>query len=114
LQKQFRGEIGEEASAAVALAIRDAAELVMLAEMRRAADDPWRARRSLQPATAGRRCEARRRLHAPANNLQQSWRFDWEPPKAVLSDVRTIDWILERLISSAQADPAADRLVLGF
>ena len=28
-----------------------------------------------------------------ANNLQQSWRFDWEPPKAVLGDVRTIDWI---------------------
>jgi len=28
-----------------------------------------------------------------ANNLQQSWRFDWEPPKAVLRDVRTIDWI---------------------
>jgi hypothetical protein len=31
---------------------------------------------------------------AAANNLQQSWRFDWEPPKAVLRDVRTIDWIL--------------------
>jgi hypothetical protein len=30
----------------------------------------------------------------PANNLQQSWRFDWEPPKAVLRDVWTIDWIL--------------------
>jgi hypothetical protein len=29
-----------------------------------------------------------------ANNLQQSWRFDWEPPKAVLWDVRTIIWIL--------------------
>jgi hypothetical protein len=29
-----------------------------------------------------------------ANNLQQSWRFDREPPKAVLSDVWTIDWIL--------------------
>ena len=28
-----------------------------------------------------------------ANNLQQSWRFDWEPPKAVLRDVRTVDWI---------------------
>ena len=25
-----------------------------------------------------------------ANNLQQSWRFDWEPPKAVLRDVWTI------------------------
>ena len=38
LQKQFRAEIGEEAnSTAVALAIRDAAELVMLAEMQRAA-----------------------------------------------------------------------------
>ena len=31
---------------------------------------------------------------AQANNLQQSWRFDWEPPKAVLKDVWTIDWIL--------------------
>jgi hypothetical protein len=30
-----------------------------------------------------------------ANNLQQSWRFDWEPPKAVLRDVWTIDWILD-------------------
>ena len=30
----------------------------------------------------------------PANNLQQSWRFDWEPPKAVLRDIWTIDWIL--------------------
>jgi hypothetical protein len=29
-----------------------------------------------------------------ANNLQQSWRFDREPPKAVLRDVWTIDWIL--------------------
>ena len=29
-----------------------------------------------------------------ANNLQQSWRFDWEPPKAVLRDVWTIVWIL--------------------
>jgi len=29
-----------------------------------------------------------------ANNLQQSWRFDWEPPKAVLRDIWTIDWIL--------------------
>jgi hypothetical protein len=29
-----------------------------------------------------------------ANNLQQSWRFDWEPPKAVLRDVFTIVWIL--------------------
>jgi DNA-binding transcriptional LysR family regulator len=33
-------------------------------------------------------------MPASANNLQQSWRFDWEPPKAVLRDVRTIDWIL--------------------
>jgi hypothetical protein len=49
-----------------------------------------------------------------ANNLQQSWRFDWEPPKAVLRDVRTIDWISGRLKSSAQADPVAGRLVLGF
>jgi hypothetical protein len=39
---------------------------------------------------------------AEANNLQQSWRFDWELPKAVL------------LKSSAQADPVAGRLVLGF
>ena len=37
-----------------------------------------------------------------ANNLQQSWRFDWEPPKAVLRDVRMIDWIFGRLRSSAQ------------
>jgi hypothetical protein len=29
-----------------------------------------------------------------ANNLQQSWRFDKEPPKAVLRDVWTINWIL--------------------
>ena len=29
-----------------------------------------------------------------ANNLQQSWRFDWEPPKAVLRDVWTIVGIL--------------------
>src|SRR6476646_1015076 len=36
-----------------------------------------------------------------ANNLQQSWRFDWEPPKAVLRDVRTIDWIFGLLRSSA-------------
>ena len=31
------------------------------------------------------------RLHGEgyrkANNLQQSWRFDWEPPKAVLRDL---------------------------
>ena len=32
--------------------------------------------------------------HGRANNLQQSWRFDREPPKAVLRDVWTIDWIL--------------------
>ena len=49
-----------------------------------------------------------------ANNLQQSWRFDWEPPKAVLRDVRTIDWILGQLRSSAQADPVADRPILDF
>jgi radical SAM superfamily enzyme YgiQ (UPF0313 family) len=24
------------------------------------------------------------------------WRFDWEPPKAVLRDVRTVDWIFGR------------------
>jgi hypothetical protein len=29
-----------------------------------------------------------------ANNLQQSWRFDWGPPKAVLRDVWTIIWIV--------------------
>jgi hypothetical protein len=29
-----------------------------------------------------------------ANDLQQSWRFEWEPPKAVLRDHWTIDWIL--------------------
>ncbi|WP_082656389.1 hypothetical protein [Bradyrhizobium valentinum] len=34
-----------------------------------------------------------------ANNLQQSWRFDGEPPKAVLRDIRTIDWILGQLRS---------------
>jgi hypothetical protein len=33
-------------------------------------------------------------LWLQANNLQQSWRFDREPPKAVLRDVWTIDWIL--------------------
>jgi len=49
-----------------------------------------------------------------ANNLQQSWRFGWEPPKAVLRDFVTIDWILGRLRSSAQADPVLGRLVLGF
>jgi hypothetical protein len=49
-----------------------------------------------------------------ANNLQQSWRFDWEPPKAVLRDVRTIDWIFGRLRSLAQTDPVVDRPVLGF
>jgi crotonobetainyl-CoA:carnitine CoA-transferase CaiB-like acyl-CoA transferase len=44
---------------------------------------------NFRPAAMGQLgfgCEA-------ANNLQQSWRFDWEPPKAVLRDVRTIDWI---------------------
>jgi hypothetical protein len=49
-----------------------------------------------------------------ANNLQQSWRFDWEPPKAVLRDVRTTDWILGRLKSSAQTAPIAGRPILGF
>ena len=34
------------------------------------------------------------RIPLTANNLQQSWRFDWEPPKAVLRDIWTIDWIL--------------------
>jgi hypothetical protein len=29
-----------------------------------------------------------------ANNLQRSWRFDGEPPEAVLRDFGTIDWIL--------------------
>ena len=34
------------------------------------------------------------RAGAPlANNLQQSWRFDWEPPKAVLRDAGMINWI---------------------
>jgi len=32
-------------------------------------------------------------LQALANNLQQSWRFDWEPPKAVLRDAGMINWI---------------------
>ena len=31
---------------------------------------------------------------AVANNLQRSWRFDGEPPEAVLRDFGTIDWIL--------------------
>jgi hypothetical protein len=34
------------------------------------------------------------RRNLDANNLQQSWRFDGEPPKAVLRDFGTIDWIL--------------------
>jgi hypothetical protein len=37
-----------------------------------------------------------RQIRRKANNLQQSWRFDWEPRKAVLRDVRMIDWILGR------------------
>jgi hypothetical protein len=49
-----------------------------------------------------------------ANNLQQSWRFDGEPPKAVLRDVRTIDWIWGRLRSSVQADPVVGRPIPGF
>ena len=49
-----------------------------------------------------------------ANNLQHSWRFDWEPPKAVLRDVGIIVWTLGRLRSSAQADPIAGRPVLAF
>src|SRR6476620_7599778 len=57
---------------------------------------------------------AHRTLVRSANNLQQSWRFDWEPPKAVLRDVMTIDWILRRVRSSAQADSIAGRPVLGF
>jgi hypothetical protein len=40
-----------------------------------------------------------------ANDLLQSWRFDWEPPKAVLRDVRTIDWILWLRSSAQAADP---------
>jgi hypothetical protein len=65
---------------------------------------------AMSQRTLGRREEeARPRLFLPAdvsvfkwiwnnlssaNNLQQSWRFDREPPKAVLRDVWTIDWIL--------------------
>ena len=56
----------------------------------------------------------RRERRKKANNLQQSWRFDWEPPKAVLRDVRTTDWILGRLKSSAQTAPIAGRPILGF
>jgi hypothetical protein len=48
-----------------------------------------------------------RRFWLQANNLQQSWRFDGEPPKAVLRDIRTIDRILRRLKSSAPVDPVA-------
>jgi hypothetical protein len=40
---------------------------------------------------AARALAKRLRLQTRANNLQQSWRFDWEPPKAVLRDVWTID-----------------------
>ena len=49
-----------------------------------------------------------------ANNLQQSWRFDGEPPKAVLRDVTTIDWIWGRLRSSTPSGPAAGQPSLGF
>ena len=45
--------------------------------------------------------------NAYANNLQQSWRFDGEPPKAVLRDIRTMDRILGRLKPSAPVDPVA-------
>jgi hypothetical protein len=31
-------------------------------------------------------------LRGIANNLQQSWRFDWEPPKAVLRFGRLLDF----------------------
>lgn len=48
-------------------------------------------------------------LRNVANNLQQSWRFDGEPPKAVLRDFRTIDWIWGRLRSSTPSGPAAGR-----
>jgi hypothetical protein len=51
---------------------------------------------------------------AKANNLQQSWRFDWEPPKAVLRDVGMTDWILGRLRSLVRGDPIPGRPVLGF
>ena len=37
---------------------------------------------------------ALRSAQVRANSLQQSWRFDGEPPKAVLRDFGTIDWIL--------------------
>jgi hypothetical protein len=57
---------------------------------------------------------ALRRYCCKANNLQQSWRFDWESPKAVLRDVRIIVWTLGRLRSSAQADPVTGRPVLAF
>jgi hypothetical protein len=57
--------------------------------------DAWRRKQPDVPS----RSEAIRKLTAmalasKANNLQQSWRFDWEPPKAVLRDIWTIDWIL--------------------
>ena len=56
----------------------------------------------------------RYRYYASTPNLQQSWRFDWEPPKAVLRDVWTIDLDFGLLKSSAQTAPIADRPVLGF
>jgi hypothetical protein len=49
------------------------------------------------------------RFVSGANNHQQSWMFDWEPPKAVLRDIRTIDWILGQLRSLAQTVPVAGR-----
>jgi hypothetical protein len=45
-------------------------------------------------ATGRSRYEVEHFFSFAANDLQQSWRFEWEPPKAVLRDHWTIDWIL--------------------
>jgi hypothetical protein len=34
------------------------------------------------------------RLSLQINNPQQSWGFEWEPPKAVMKDSGTRDWTL--------------------
>ena len=51
-------------------------------------------RKTAKTLRAVQKSGRRGRTFARANNLQQSWRFDWEPPKAVLRDVWTKVWIL--------------------